>query len=151
VQVSGQQVRLDQGVCLGTTVGRPQMLDLGNEGGGKYSQGLSSPLTLSWGVCVSPRPSSSLLSAPLPGWSLCQSPPAPILPACGLPGGGGCAEWAPCSWPHPPLGVTLGQAQAARCLKGPAPREKGVSGQPVCQAPPTPEVGNLELGGRGAA
>lgn len=118
-------------------------------GGGGRAARLSATGRLPFGVSVSLSLSlsRSLLGPPLASLPLpvCSPPPTPGRPV-------GCpevaAEWAPCSRPRPPLRVTRGQALAARCLKGPAPRGRGGRAGLCAQAPPLAKMVHGEGGGR---
>lgn len=94
---------------------------------------LSLCLWVSLSLSLSSSPSLlclPLVSAlPLP---VSSPPPTPGQPVGCPEAAVAAAEWAPCSQPHPPLGVTPGQALAACCLKGPAPRWKG---EPLLPSP----------------
>lgn len=87
---------------------------------------LSLCLWVSLSLSLSPSPSLLCLpivsALPLP---VSSPPPTPGQPVGCPEAAVAAAEWAPCSRPHPPLGVTPGQALAACCLKGPASRGKG--------------------------
>lgn len=140
------------GCSLAVGIGEPQTL----KGGGRGTREvevqprpagpfLSLCLWVSLSLSLSPSPSLLCLllvsALPLP---ISSPPPTPGQPV-GCPeaavAAAAAAEWAPCSRPHPPLGVTPGQSLAACCLKGPAPRGKGEESDCLrFQAPPLPKM-----------